>query len=932
MSVRRMSLGAGYRYLMSSVARADLDHEASGLTKYYAESGTPPGRFLGAGLAGLADGSGVAPGAVVSEEALFRMLGMLQDPVTGRQLGRAPSASAVAGFDLTFSAPKSMSVLWAFAEDETREAILGAHHRSLQQVIAHAESHVFASRIGVNGVVTIPVRGVVAAAFGHWDSRAGDPQLHTHVVVLNRVQGFDGVWRTLDSKALFAQAVELSELYNGLLADHLTNTLGVSWIPETRLHSDVPKWEIDGIPTALRDEFSQRSKDIAASKDDLIAQFQQTHGRLPTSDEVLKLRQKATLETRPDKTHRNLHDLTGEWRTRAASSGFDPAATVAAALNGNALPLQNKEDLDPVLLEKLGQQALAAVADKRATFTTSNVSAEVLRQLHGIRLTDPGDRIVLAESITNTALESALLLRPEGTQPNRLTRGRDRFTTPAIMDAETRIIDLADDVSAPTATPNPTVDDPLSPDQAAAVEDIATSGRTVDLLVGPAGAGKTTTLAALRQRWEASHGPGSVLGLAPSAAAAQVLSDELGIPTDNTAKWLTETHQNSARGEQLHRCEQLLREHQHPLAQRRITLHAQAIRGEIDRWSIRPNQLVIIDEASLAGTLTLDQITQQTTSAGAKLLLVGDPAQLGAVQAGGIFAHLAATRPAPHLTEIHRFHHEWEKQATQRLRNADSTVIADYISHDRVHEGQRSDLLQTMLQAWIADTRSGLTSLMITADNDTASHLNRLARERLVNHGEIANEGVQLRDGTIAGVGDLVVTRRNDRTRHTGREWVKNGDTWTVSSIHEDGGLTLQRNDTTGEVRLDSDYVRRHLDLGYAATLHRVQGRTSDTAHAYITPATQHSQLYVAATRGREANHLYVDTGWDPDPDTRHNPAAPTDVSRMLTDIINRPVEDTRAASSFLETSISAVETRPTEPRSPNPRDFSNSADRTVVG
>ena len=126
MSIRRMSLGAGYRYLMSSVARADgSGHAASALTRYYAESGTPPGRFLGRGLAGLNNGNGVAMGSAVSEVHLFRMLGMLQDPITGEQLGRPPQRGGtayidsrggqgqallpVAGFDLTFSAPKSVS-------------------------------------------------------------------------------------------------------------------------------------------------------------------------------------------------------------------------------------------------------------------------------------------------------------------------------------------------------------------------------------------------------------------------------------------------------------------------------------------------------------------------------------------------------------------------------------------------------------------------------------------------------------------------------------------------------------------------------------------------------------------------------------------------------------------------------------------------------
>src|SRR5450759_329205 len=169
MSIRRMSLGAGYRYLMSSVARADgSGHGASALTRYYAESGTPPGRFLGRGLAGLNGGEGVAVGSTVTEEYLFRMLGMLQDPITGEQLGRPPrrggpahidsrgvTAKAplpVAGFDLTFSAPKSVSVAWAVADETTQGLIYAAHQAALEHVIAYAEERVFSSRSGKGGV------------------------------------------------------------------------------------------------------------------------------------------------------------------------------------------------------------------------------------------------------------------------------------------------------------------------------------------------------------------------------------------------------------------------------------------------------------------------------------------------------------------------------------------------------------------------------------------------------------------------------------------------------------------------------------------------------------------------------------------------------------------------------------------------------------
>ena len=357
MSMRRMTLGAGFRYLMSSVVRSDRQGPtADSLALYYTLEGTPPGRFLGSGLAGLDGGTGVAPGSVVTEEHLWRMLGMLQDPVTGQALGRAPVADrpacreaagrrrpasrTVAGFDLTFSAPKSVSVAWALADAPTRERIYAAHQQALEFVIAYAEREVFTTRTGRGGVVSEPVRGVVAAGFDHWDSRAGDPQLHTHVVVLNRVQAAsDGAWRTLDSRALFRANVALSELYNGALMDLLTADLGWGWEAQRRARSTSATWEVTGVAQALREEFSQRSTAINAAAQDLNAGFTASHGRQPTAAEVIRLRQQATLATRPAKELRPLADLVRGWRARAEPHlGSEPQAWVATLEGRCELP------------------------------------------------------------------------------------------------------------------------------------------------------------------------------------------------------------------------------------------------------------------------------------------------------------------------------------------------------------------------------------------------------------------------------------------------------------------------------------------------------------------------------------------------------------------------------------------------------------------
>ncbi|MHB8186835.1 MAG: MobF family relaxase [Dermatophilaceae bacterium] len=926
MSIRRMSLGAGYRYLMSSVARADgSGHAASALTRYYAESGTPPGRFLGRGLAGLNGGEGVAVGSTVTEEHLFRMLGMLQDPITGGQLGRAPrrggtahvdsrgvTAKAplpVAGFDLTFSAPKSVSVVWAVADEATQGLIYAAHQRALEHVIAYAEEQVFSSRSGAGGVVQEDIAGVVAAAFDHWDSRAGDPQLHTHVVVMNRVQTTDGAWRTLDSRGLFRSTVGLSEMYNGVLSDYLTQALGWGWEGCARRHSDVPKYEVAGVSARLQEEFSSRSTDIEAAKEVLVAGFVASRGRQPSAREVLQLRQQATLSTRPDKHVRPLAELVEGWRDRAREVlGSDPVAWVETLAGRNDLPLLRGGDLADGMLVEAAKVAVHTVAEKRATFARSNVFAEVLRQFHGVRFATPGDRMAVVERTSDLAVGEALLLsppelahtpaafrRPDGSSRFR-PRGSEIYTTQDLLDAELRLLDASRTMGGPSVSPIvaadvcarnlPGTSHRQSAGQRAAVQQIVTSGRVVDVLVGAAGTGKSTAMRGVRQAWEREHGSGSVVGLAPSAAAAEVLADVVGIATENTTKWLTEAARQPQRLAELDQLRAQLHQASPSLRSRALLHRARTISAEVERWSLRPGQLVIVDEASMAGTFELDALTEQARNAGAKVLLVGDWAQLSPVSAGGAFHLLAKDRDdVPQLHDVRRFRHEWERTASVDLRHGRPDAADTYLAHGRVEGGDRESMLDMLYEAWRDDTRGGKRSLMMANDSQTVLDLNNRARADRVLAGAVSAGGVETASGSVVGVGDSVVTRRNQRGLATSRGWVKNGDQWTVTGVGNDGTIDVQRINGKGRTTLPAAYVRQHVELGYATTAHRAQGRTVDTAHAFVSATTLLEPLYVMATRGRESNRMYVDTMYDPDSETSHEPpdeVAPADVLRYV--------------------------------------------------
>ena len=405
-------------------------------------------------------------------------------------------------------------------------------------------------------------------------------------------------------------------------------------------------------------------------------------------------------------------------------------------------------------------------------------------------------------------------------------------------------------------------------------------------------------MAGLRAVWETEHGAGSVLGLAPSAASAEALAVELGIDTENVAKWLHEHRQEAERLRGLSDLRAELRtvvsSRRRSLVRRRIT----AAEEEIARWRLRRGQLVIVDEASLAGTLALDELLLAARDAGAKVLLVGDQAQLSSIDAGGAFAALVRDRDgsAPELSDVRRFHYEWEKRASVELREGSVEAIDVYGAHDRIRSGDRNQMLDALYLAWKDDTKAGLRSMMIAGDLVTVSELNARARADRVAAGEVAEGGLKVAGGGTAGVGDAVLTRQNNRHLASGRRWVRNGDRWIVTAAHLDGSITVKRANGTACVDIPADYVAEHVELAYASTARRGQGRTVDTAHAVVTPTTTREVLYVSGTRGREGNWLYVDTHYDPDPATSHDQASePVTAKEVLAGVLRNVGADVAA-------------------------------------
>jgi conjugative relaxase-like TrwC/TraI family protein len=915
-SMRVMSAGRGYDYLLKSVVRGDRNMDGStGLMRYYTEEGTPPGRWLGSGLHALGNGE-VRQGDGVTPQQLALLLGTGRDPVTGEPLGRAfpeydgvkarvaarvaklprdlsdvqrseaaaeiareeaagGTRRAVAGYDFTFSVPKSVSVLWGVADAGTQALILEAHHQAMDEVLCFLEREVATTRRGVDAgdgaVAQADVVGIVATAYDHWDSRVGDPQLHTHVVISNKVKTVgDGRWRSLDGRPLHAAVIALSAHYNAVLADRITRTFGVEWEQRDRGSNHNPAWELECVPEALIGEFSSRSRRIEEETDRLIVEYVDRHGHRPSATRIIELRAKATLETRPDKVIRSLCDLTGDWRGRAQTIlGQNPVEWGRkATARPVARPTLRGDDIPLHAIADVGVSVVGAVSEKRSTWRHWNLWAEASRQTMGWRFATVEDREAVVGMVVDAAEQESLRLTPPelATSPDVFRRAdgssifRPRhsvvFTSAVLLAAEDRLLARSEDRTAPALGRDviervARQEHLLSAEQVATLAQIAVSGRQVDLLVGPAGAGKTTAMHALKAAWTTVHGKGSVVGLAPSAVAAQVLAEDLGIGCENTAKWLHDHDHNHSR--------------------------------EFDggRTQFRPGQLVIIDEATLAGTLALDRIGAVAAAAGAKVLLVGDWAQLASVEAGGAFTLLASARPdTPELSEIHRFTHEWEKAASLDLRVGRTDVIGTYVRHDRVREGTTDEMVDAAYAAWTDDVRSGRTTILVAEATETVRHLNTRARAERIAGGDPAGSiEVQLAGGTRASVGDLVVTRRNDRRLPTARRgWVRNGDRWRVTHVNNDGSITVEGAGTSnnGSVSLPAAYVAEHVDLGYAVTAHRAQGITVDTAHVVVSSATTRENLYVSMTRGSEANTAYVALDH---PDEVHAPPEPGEVT-----------------------------------------------------
>lgn len=838
MTLKKLSAGSGYEYLTRQVAAADSTELGSTpLGDYYAAQGEAPGRWVGSGLVGI---NGLEYGDTVTAEQMKNLFGEGCHPVTGTALGRAYRPDAVAGFDLTFSPVKSVSTLWAVAPPEVAEAVEQAHDAAVVDALAFLESHAVFTREGTDGVRQVETRGLIAAAFTHRDSRAGDPDLHTHVAVANKVQTRQGKWLSLYGTVLHQHVVAASEAYNTALEHHLHGRLGVEFAETRAARGKRPVREIAGVDTILSKRWSSRRQDIEARTDELRSEFTDAHGRPPTAKETTALAQRANLETREAKHEpRSEAEQRAVWRSQAAATlgeyGVDRMLETALRPDRTQRP-----ELTTGWLSEAADRVVSELEAHRATWQTWHLYAEAQRQVRdlNVRADQVGEVVEhLVDAATSRLInltpdrdpisDPTVLRRSDGTSVYRHTSA-DHFASQRILDAEHRIVTAAGTITA--RRPDP-IDVELALTQVELastrlnhgprqlVQALASDPHRVVLALAPAGSGKTTAMSTFdRVLGDLGY---ETVGLAPSAAAATVLRDATGMPTETLSKL------------------------DHLLG------------SDLDP-GFGPQTVVVIDEAGMADTPTLDRVVAACADAGSKVCLIGDDQQLAAVGAGGVLRDIATTHGATRLDQIVRFDDPVEAAASLHLRAGDRSALGFYLDHDRVHTGDTDTCLQDVLAAWTDDRAHARESLMLAPTRELVARLNHAARQaRLA--GTRPTREVQLADENRASVGDTILTRRNDRRLGVSdTDWVKNGDRWTVTGVNTNGSLQARHLTSGLRVTLPSEYVADHVELGYATTVHAAQGSTADVMHGIVTGTEDRQLLYTMLTRGRGENHVHV--------------------------------------------------------------------------
>ncbi|MEJ7569201.1 MAG: MobF family relaxase [Gaiellaceae bacterium] len=784
---------------------------AAGLDDYYAGRGESPGIWIGRGareleLEGLVhDGElgrlirGIHPH---TEEELRRHPKARRitveriDPFTDERWLETRKLAPVAGYDLVFSPPKSVSLLHALGDEDTRRAVNEAHTSAWQAALGYLEDEACVTRRGRNGVYREHAGGFVAAAYQHRTSRAQDPHLHTHVIVANMAKTpSDGTWRALDGEPILkSYRLAAGYLYQAHLRGELSRTLGVEWEQPQKGMA-----ELRHVPQEVIREFSTRRAQV-------VEQLERQGGG------GFHAAQLAAVQTRERKEQIDLVELREDWRARASEHGL--GTRELRALLGRVRHREvSRDELLETARRMLGPQGLTekrtAFADPEVVMAwaaahVSGASADRVRTLAGRLIRTDGVELVGEQASPGrpARYSTAELIAVERAALALVERGRDAGA-PSITDERLDEIERADRIA-------------LSDEQETMVREVATSPSRVVCVVGLAGAGKTTATHAVAQVFEQAsiH----VVGAAPSGVAAEKLQDETGIPA--------------------------------------ATLHR--LLGEARRdGGLAPGSVLVVDEAGMAETRILAPVLELVEQANGKAILIGDPHQLPAVGAGGLFAGIVEREGAVVLTENRRQHDELEREALARVR---AGVGRDYLAYaekrERLVVSESPVTTRARLLAdWWEHARDDLPgNVMLALHRRDVTDLNQFARSLMEVDGRLGKERLTI-PGREFAVGDRVVCLRNSDLLG-----VKNGTTGTVERIDLDQRALVVATDRGPTVELS----RRYLETGnvrhaYALTGHAAQGLTVERAFVLGAGEARLQEWgYVALSRARAETRLYV--------------------------------------------------------------------------
>jgi hypothetical protein len=780
---------------------------------------------------------------------------------------------------------------WAKREQAFQEIL----HRANRAALEYLQAWAGVTRTGYHGTRIdgrqpgrFEPAGLIVTSWLQGTSRDGDPQEHVHNQIARITRTLsDGKWRALDTMSVRGVLGALQAIVATVVECELTREFGVAWVPR----ADGRGNEIEGVTQAQMDAYSTRTVQVRAKERELARAWERRHGRAPTSRELLYIANDATLQSRRGKDAGPVDwdALAARWDATLGGELAGIAPTVSNAHGPGAQPDEHNDgraQAGPPSREAQARtlsKALTLVSAKHPAWTrhdlvkqlalvmpaetrqmSSQAARELLLGLAEEALSGRTGEVVCLEAPGWPPLPAALRRQLDGcsvyTRP-----GVARYATAAQLCAEEQLVAHAQAHGAPRLPGDlvarrlgadtaileaqlrnrtPDAREHAAPgglrlDQAAAVWHVLTSARTVEVVTGPAGTGKTRVLAAAARAWG-----GPVLGTATSQNA---------------------TNELRAAGVQ-------------------VAANTTRLLDDLQHGRIAPGSLILVDEGSMVSMAHLSTIVEYAARHGCKLVLAGDQEQLAAVEGGGAMTLLVDRLGYVQLAEPVRFSVEWERSASLRLRSGDATALDDYDQHGRVRGAPPDQAMDQATRAYIAAYLDGRDVLLMAADWARCRELSRRIRGDLIHLGLVDNgPTVTIAEGAEASVGDLIICRRNDHSIEAGEPGraLANGDILRIEAIASHSIMVrrlIEPDPATGQRRFTDqaffypDY--QACDLAYAITGHSAQGSTVHTGIALVTGAEDRHWLYPAMTRGTDTNLAFVfTTPRTADPTSRTRPA-----------------------------------------------------------